>query len=103
MRTFAPLYVVRNQSDVQLGTLAITTPYLAKHIANLWAGDPLARYHQGSRSVIVPLGADLPGLFGRAAALCSGRNPAEHPSSRLLQYLAVPPEVANVIHHRLTH
>ena len=103
LRTFGALYVVRSRADLHLGTLAVTTPYLAKHIASLWAADPLARYHHGTSSIIVPLGADLPGLYGRAAALCSGRSPAEHPTSRLLQYLSVPADVANVIHHRLTH
>ena len=98
---FAPLYAVRSSTDLERGTIAIAGPQLAKHIANLWAGDPLAGYHSASSSVVVPLGCDVPGLYGRALALGSGQLPFEVAGARMLQYRQVTADVAAHIHARL--
>jgi len=102
LREFQSLYLSRSDMDLESGTAAVGTAQLIKHIANSWAGDPLAGYHLRTGSVVAPLGADLPGLFGRALALCSGWAPLEHPKNRLLQYPEVPRSVADVIFDRLT-
>jgi hypothetical protein len=75
---------------------------LVKHIANLWAGDPLIGYHSLSGSVVTPLGADLPALYGRALALNSGRAPHAIEKHRMLQYPAVPREIAQVVFDRMS-
>jgi hypothetical protein len=77
--------------------VALTNVQVAKHVANAWAGDPLARYDTDSSSVVVPLGADLPGLWGRALALSSGRQPVAREDARALQYPSVTREVADLV------
>lgn len=101
LRDFTSLYVVRSRADLEAGTVGVANAQLAKHIANRWAGDPLLGYHSKSGSVVVPLGADLPGLYGRALSACSGRAPREIPDTRMVQYPEVPKDVANVVLDRL--
>ena len=101
MRDFRSVYGVRSRSDLEGGTIAIASAQLVKHIANRWAGDPLIGYHSKSGSVVVPLGADLPGLYGRALSLCSGRAPRELPDMHMLQYPEVPKSVAELVTDRL--
>jgi hypothetical protein len=102
LREFQSLYVVRSELDLGNETAAVGTAQLVKHVANRWADDPLVGYHNRTRSVLVPLGADLPGLYGRALALCSGIAPVEHLKGRMVQYPDVPREIADVLFDRLT-
>jgi hypothetical protein len=97
------IYVLRDQRDLRDGTVTRANAQLAKHVANLWAGDPLAGFHALSSSVVVPLGADLPGLYGRALALASGRLPIPLETARMLQYPGVSADLAAEIHDRLTN
>ena len=69
-------------------------PQLVKHLAARSAGVPLIGY-LGSSMLVVPLGADLPGLYGRAAILCSGRPPEVSLNTRTLGYAGVPRTVAD--------
>lgn len=101
LRDFRTIYAVRSRADLEAGTIALAGAHLVKHIANRWAGDPLAGYHSRSGSVVVPLGADLPGLYGRALSLCSGRAPREIPNARMLRYPDVPKSVADLLTDRL--
>ncbi|GAA1750093.1 hypothetical protein GCM10009767_06240 [Kocuria aegyptia] len=101
LKNFDALYVIRSADDIEMGTVAIGNAQLVKHIANLWANDPLAGYHSRSGSVVVPLGADLPGLYGRALSLCSGRAPREIVEHRMLHYPSVPRDVANTVFTQL--
>ena len=80
--------------------IAIASVQVVKHVANAWAGDPLAGYHEATSSVLVPRGADLPGLYARAAVVCSGRGPDS--TSVALQYRDVPREVADALHAKLS-
>jgi len=96
-------YVVRDEQDLRDGTVTRANVQLAKHVASLWAMDPLAGYHESSRSVVVPLGADLPGLYGRALTLSSGFLPVPLEKARMLQYKAVDADLAAIVHHRLSH
>jgi hypothetical protein len=103
LRDFRSIYAVRSDLDLERGTMGIGNAQLVKHIANSWANDPLAGYHTLSGSVVVPLGADLPGIFGRALVLCSGRAPRELIEQRMLQYQSVPRGVADIINSKLVH
>ena len=96
-------YVLRDERDLADGTVKLANAQLSKHLANLWVSDPLARYDTSTQSVIVPLGADLPGLYARALVLASGRLPIVHNDVRVLQYPEVDPRLANLVHDRLTH
>jgi hypothetical protein len=96
-------YVLRDMQDLRDGTVTRANAQLAKHVAGLWAKDPLAGFHERSGSVVVPLGADLPGLYGRALTLSSGRLPVPAEGARMLQYLGVSTTVAAIVHDRLRH
>lgn len=102
LKDFRSIYIVRSSSDIDAGRVRIGNAQLVKHIANSWAGDPLVGYHSRSGSVVVPLGADLPGLYGRALSLCSGLAPRDIVDHRMLQYPAVRREVADIVFARLT-
>ena len=102
LRDFGSTYAVRTADDITNGTIGLGNAQIVKHIANLWARDPLVGYNSRSGSVITPLGADLPALYGRALALCSGRAPREIVSHRMLQYPSVPRSVADVIYDRVS-
>ena len=97
------IYVLRDRQDLGDGTVTRANAQLAKHVANLWAGDPLAGFHALSGSVVVPLGADLPGLYGRALALSSGRLPVAVEPARMLQYPQIDANLAAAIHDRLNN
>jgi hypothetical protein len=102
LRDFGSIYCIRSPEDVERGTLGLGTAQLVKHVANLWARDTLVGYHSKSSSVVVPLGADLPSLYGRALSLCSGRAPIELEKVRLLQYPGVPRSIADIMYTRLS-
>ncbi len=102
LKDFRSFYTVRSAQDLEDGTVAIGNAQLVKHIANLWANDPLAGYHSSSGSVVVPLGADLPGIYGRALSVCSGRAPREVVEHRMLQYPSVPRAVADTIFTKIS-
>ena len=102
LKDFGSTYAIRTADDIASGTIGLGNAQLVKHIANLWAGDPLVGYNSRSGSVVTPLGADLPALYGRAFALCSGRAPREIVNHRMLQYPSVPRAVADVIYDRVS-
>jgi hypothetical protein len=99
---FGSAYAIRSAEDVASGTIGLGNAQIVKHIANLWAGDSLIGYNSRSGSVVTPLGADLPALYGRALALCSGRAPREIVNYRMLQYPSVPREIADIIYDRVS-
>lgn len=91
---FTKVDAVRTPSDLESGTQALSTVQLSKHIAAYLAGtQPLLSYDADSGTLVVPRGADLPGLYGRAVVLNSGRAPLV--DGRRLVYLDVPPAVAS--------
>lgn len=102
LKDFGSTYGVRSVDDIEQGTIGIGNAQLVKHIANLWADDPLVGYHAKSNSVLTPLGADLPALYGRALALGSGSAPRELVKDRVLQYKDVPRIVADIIFDRVS-
>lgn len=102
LKDFGSTYAVRTADDIMSGTIGLGNAQIVKHIANLWANDTLVGYNSRSGSVVTPLGADLPGLYGRALAICSGRAPREIVNYRMLQYPSVPRKVADLIHDRVS-
>lgn len=74
-RGFETLYIVRSTDDVESSTMAVGTPPLVKHVAAGMVGKRLMCYHRDSQTLLVPLGAELPGLYGRAVVALSGELP----------------------------
>lgn len=98
VRRFSTLDVVRTEEDVASGTVARCTVQLGKHLAAMMDGAPLIAYDPRERTLSVPLGADLPGLYGRALVAASGEMPTAPPRQRLLNYGNVPYELARHIY-----
>ena len=67
VRQFATTDVFRTEDDVARGEVARATVQLGKHLAALLEGVSLVAYDASAKRLTVPLGADLPGLYGRAA------------------------------------
>jgi len=68
-------YLFRTQEDVEAAEAVLGSAYLVKHVAALQHGSPLVAYLEQGNLLVVPIGADLPGLYERAACLASGSLP----------------------------
>jgi len=68
-------YLFRTQEDVEASEAVLGSAYLVKHLAALQQGLPLVAYLEQENLLVVPIGADLPGLYERAACLASGSLP----------------------------
>lgn len=95
---FGRSYVYRWAQDLETMSGRIGDARIVKYAAALDSGLPLTGYEPGSQILYVPLGADLPGLYGRAAVLASGRPPVADDKDRVLRYSGVPPALASQIH-----
>lgn len=82
-------------------TAQVGSVHLVKHLAARAARRPLLGWLPSSSVLVVPVGADLPGLYGRAAAACSGREPVASSRTRALGYHDVPRHVADELNARL--
>lgn len=78
-------------------TCRVGTVQLVKHLAALHANRPLLSYLPGHSKLLVPMGAELPALFGRAAVLCSGLSPQVSTATRTIAYHDVPRDVADTL------
>lgn len=74
---------------------------LVKHLSALAAKIPLVVHSPDKDQLVVPMGADLPGLYGRAAVLAAGRLPVVNERMGALIYEPVPGEVATTLIARL--
>lgn len=99
---FTTIDVFRTESDIADRSAARGSVQLNKHLAARAGGRPLLTYDRSTSIASVPLGCDLPSLFGRAAVLCSGWLPDPDKSRALLSYREVPASVAGVLSHRLS-
>jgi hypothetical protein len=101
-QAFGRTDVFRSPADVEAGTAALSTVQLSKHLAAWRSGRALLAYSPDQQVLAVPLGADLPGLYGRAAVLCGGRLPTADRGQRVLIYHDVPQRVADALTTLLT-
>jgi len=91
--TFARRYIYRRSEDIGSGVARIGDARTVKFAAALDMDLPLAGYDESAEVLWTPIGAELPGLYGRAACLSSGRPPRSNPAEGLLEYRNVPPSV----------
>ena len=94
MTGFNRTYFLRRPSDVEAMRATVGDARIVKYAANLVTGQSLIGYDAAGRSLYVPLGADLPGLYGRAAVLASGAAPIEGEKDHILIYRDVPADLA---------
>jgi hypothetical protein len=95
-------YVVRFGDDLSDGTARRVQVDLAKYLAAWNARRSLVRYNPVTARLSVPLGAPLPGLYERAAVLCSGELPLADRESWSLHYDEIPEAFAEQLIARLT-
>ena len=98
---FARVYIYRRPEDLGTMEAVLGDARIVKYLAALDARSGLVGYDAEEQVLYVPLGADLPGLYGRAAVLASGRPPLENPDEGILQYGNVPPAMAGHLAHLL--
>jgi hypothetical protein len=102
IRRFATIDVVRSSEDLQRGTYARCPVQLSKHLAALMEGRHLVAYDPQQQVFMVPIGAELPGLYGRALTAASCLPPAVARSAGAIAYRNVPEELASRIFDLLT-
>jgi len=68
---------------------------LVKHIAARHMGRTLLGYLDSRAMLLTPMGAELPGLYGRVASLCSGLPTVTSSNTRTVAYRDVPRDVAD--------
>ena len=96
------VYGFRREIDVAEKKIRLCTVQLLKHVVAQNESSTLLAYRPDVPALITRLGADLPGLYGRAAVLCSGLAPIEDTEQRALIYPDVSPEVAALIGKAVT-
>ncbi len=74
-RGFERFYLFRSAGDLESSTAAFAPPSVVKHLAANLIGASMVGYEGDKRIVLVPLGCDIPGLYGRAAVAMSGALP----------------------------
>ena len=98
---FGSSYFYRRHEDVGQARALVADARLVKHVAALKAGRSLIGYDPGEQVLYVPLGAELPGLYARAAALACGRPPIENLEERITEYRMVTPGLAGAIMQKI--
>ena len=88
---------IRTEADVESGHSRLVSSGLGKHLAARQAGAPLASWDEPLQLLSVPIGAELPGLYARAAVLCSGLIPTRVDDDFSLNYGDITREFAEVL------
>lgn len=101
-QSFSSRYYFRSAQDVADGVAALVTVELGKHLAALEANRPIIAYDPVEATLWVPVGAELPGMYGRAAVMGGGGLPQIQRLNRSTTYFNVPPAAAEAIIGKLT-
>ncbi len=91
---YSRVYVYRRSEDLGLLRATLGDARIVKYLAANDSRCPLVGYDTEQSVLYVPLGADLPGLYGRAATLASGYPPLENLKLQCLEYRHVSPSLA---------
>ena len=92
---FVRSYVFRRSSDIGSLSALLGDARLVKYAAALDARTALIGYDREAEVLYTPLGADLPGLYGRSACLATGKPPKPNLEEHLLEYHGVNPQLAS--------
>lgn len=90
-------YVIRVQDDLNSNSVRFVSAEFAKHFQAAISGTPLMAYDSETQNLMVPIGAPLPGLYGRACVLASGRLPVKGSSKTNLMYPNIEEKAARLI------
>ena len=95
-------YVVVTPEDTENHRLRYCSAEFAKFYATaISTKKPLFSYHRSEQMLLVPRGASLPGMYGRAAVISSGYLPKLDISGRYLVYSQITNDFAELLAARL--
>lgn len=95
-------YAVVVSQDLEQGRLRYSSSEFAKFFcSSVTLKKPLFSYHAEKKQLIVPKGAPLPGMYGRAAVMASGYMPRLDTSKRYLVYEAIEKDFAEILAAKL--
>jgi hypothetical protein len=100
---FGARYFYISQEDLSNGLGVSSSATIVKYLAANERDVSILKYSTDESALFVPLGAKIPGLYGRAVLLASGTPPEEVEIShegktfRVIQYKNVPLNVAKVV------
>jgi hypothetical protein len=103
LKGFTHTYIYRRPEDIGSMTALLGDARIVKYLAALETKQSLIGYDSLAQILYVPLGADLPGLYGRAATVASGYPPTENRAEQMLEYRLVPDALAGLLSDRLMH
>jgi hypothetical protein len=98
---FTTSYGLRSEEQVEQGTMSIGDARIVRYGIACTSGVALAEYCEDTGTIEVPLGADLPGLYGRAAVLASGRLPVRDQSKGTTVYTGMTAPLACTLIRKL--
>lgn len=101
LSTAGRTYIYREPADLGKMEATLGDARIVKYLAAADAGQSLIGYAEDRQILYVPLGADLPVLYGRAAVLCAGKPPFENTEEQIVEYHGVPADVAAHLNHLL--
>lgn len=99
---FEARYFYRDEADVDAGLVTRVPFDLGKHLAAKLVDQPLYAYSATGQQFRVPLGADLPGLYERAAVLCGGILPMHDRATNSIVYTSINERFASALAARLS-
>ncbi len=95
---YSNVYAYRTEHDIKNNRRRRVDAYIMKYAAALLDQCPLLGF-DGKNKLYVPIGADLPGLYGRTAVLSSGQLPQVQ--DNMLVYSDISPEIAYLLSDKL--
>ena len=87
-------YGYRASGDPAAHRIRVGDAHLIKHLAAAGARISLLEHDRRNGALLVPLGANLPGLYERVAVMCSGIAPRFRADNGCMEYAGVPSDVA---------
>jgi len=94
---FTMQYLYRSDDDIRRDQAAVVTAELGKHLAARLSNKTLFAYNKKTHELHTALGADLPGLYGRAITLCAGAPSRRVRGAPSRVFTGVPVEAASIL------
>ena len=101
LTNFTHTYIYRDAKDLGAMQAILGDARIVKYLAAADSRRSLVGYNPEKQVLYVPLGADLPGLYGRVAVLASGYPPVENTEEHILEYRNVPKKLAGHLNYLL--
>jgi len=101
LTNFDRTYIYRGSRETDSTQAVLGDAQIVKYLAAADAGRSLLGYDPETHVLYVPIGADLPGLYGRAAVFASGFPPTKNIAENVLEYRGISSKLASRLHYLL--